>query len=460
MTLIEAVEAEAQEHMARLRRQAFVRLSIFFGVLLVLMLAVVLGGFVDLSPSDLRNTIREVGPLAPLAFVFVSGMLTALFVPGPVFAIAAGLLFGAVGGILLGIVGSALSALICFEIAVRMGRRSAEEIAGARLGQITAWLNRYGLAAVIGLRLMPAMPDAVMNYAAGLTRLRRWQVALGTAIGVIPRTVGWGLVGAAAGGATSGWYAAAGTVLIVAADVGGALGVVIAAKYFGVSPRAMWRRMRGVPEEHVTHKLAPMRIAIDGPAGAGKSTVARLVADRLGFTYLDTGAMYRCAALASLRGVERPGAVDIDFGADGAVLLDGEDVSQAIRSPEVTALASKVAEAAEVRADLVTRQQQLMQSGDWVAEGRDVGTVVMPGAELKVFLDADPLERAQRRAEQLGADVEIILAQQNERDERDRTREVSPLRAADDAVNLDTTGLSIEEVVGRIVELAGERAAG
>ncbi len=453
------VEAKPHDHVALVRRRAFVRLAIFFGALAALMIAVVAGGFVDLRPAELRDTLRETGPLAPLAFVLVSGVMTALFVPGPVFAIAAGVLFGAAAGISLGIAGSALSALICFELAVRLGRDSAEEIAGARLGQLTAWLNRYGLTAVIGLRLMPAMPDAAMNYAAGLTRLHRWQVVLGTAIGVIPRTVGWGLVGAAAGGGHPGWFAAAGTALIIGADVGGALGVVVAAKYFGVSPRAMWRRMRGIPEEHVTHKLAPMRIAIDGPAGAGKSTVARLVADRLDFTYLDTGAMYRCAALSSLRGSERPGDIDVDFGSDGAVLLDGEDVSTIIRSPEVTSLASQIAQAPEVRADLVERQRALMAKGDWVAEGRDIGTVVVPNAELKVFLDADPLERAQRRAEQLGADVNVILAQQTERDERDRTREASPLKAADDAVNLDTTGLSIDQVVDRIAALAAERGA-
>ncbi len=110
-----------------------------------------------------------------------------------------------------------------------------------------------------------------------------------------------------------------------------------------------------------------------------------------------------------------------------------------------------------VRAGLVTRQQALMASGDWVAEGRDIGTVVVPDAELKIYLDADPLERAQRRAEQLGADVQEILAQQNERDERDRTRQTAPLVAADDAVVVDTTGLSIDQVVDRIAELARER---
>jgi cytidylate kinase len=201
-----------------------------------------------------------------------------------------------------------------------------------------------------------------------------------------------------------------------------------------------------------------MLIAIDGPAGAGKSTVARAVADALGFTYLDTGAMYRCVALAELRGAADPLACAI--GLDGRVTLDGEDVSAAVRAPEVGARASEVAARPEVRAALVERQRALIAAGDYVAEGRDIGTVVAPDAELKVFLTASAQERARRRAAQTGADDAVVLREQALRDERDATREHSPLAAAADAVALDTTGLEIDEVVRRIVDLAGSLRPG
>lgn len=195
-----------------------------------------------------------------------------------------------------------------------------------------------------------------------------------------------------------------------------------------------------------------MVIAIDGPAGAGKSTVARAVAAALEFTYLDTGAMYRCVALASLRGAEHPERADIVLGS--RVLLDGEDVTEEIRTPAVSEQASQVAARPEVRRAMQDRQRELLADGDWVAEGRDIGTVVCPGAEVKVFLTADDTERARRRAEQLGADVATVLAEQRIRDERDRGRADSPLVPADDAVELDTTGLDIDEVVARIGALA------
>jgi cytidylate kinase len=191
-------------------------------------------------------------------------------------------------------------------------------------------------------------------------------------------------------------------------------------------------------------------IAIDGPAGAGKSTVARAVASALGFTYLDTGAMYRAVALARLRGEER---TDIDF-ADGRVLLNGEDVSGQIRTPAVSEEASRVASERAVREAMVARQRELMRDGDWVAEGRDIGSVVAPDAELKVFLTADPRERAQRRARELGADPEEVLRDVVARDERDSTRETSPLVLAEGAQELDTSGLTVEEVVERIVGMA------
>jgi cytidylate kinase len=195
-----------------------------------------------------------------------------------------------------------------------------------------------------------------------------------------------------------------------------------------------------------------MLIAIDGPAGAGKSTVARAVADALGFTYLDTGAMYRCIALADLRGSADPTACAIGLGEQ--VTLDGEDVTGLIRTPQVSARASEVAARPEVRAALVERQRELIARGDYVAEGRDIGTVVAPDAELKVFLTASPEERARRRAEQTGADPQAVLAEQTARDERDSTREHSPLSAADDAIEVDTTGLEIDDVVRQIVALA------
>jgi cytidylate kinase len=195
-----------------------------------------------------------------------------------------------------------------------------------------------------------------------------------------------------------------------------------------------------------------MLIAIDGPAGAGKSTVARAVAKALGFTYLDTGAMYRAVALADLRGAADPAACAIGF--DGGVILDGEDVTAQIRTPQVSARASELAARPEVRAALVARQRELIDGGDYVAEGRDIGTVVAPDAELKVFLTASPGERARRRAAETGGDVETVLAEQATRDDRDRTREHSPLTAAADAVEVDTTGLGIDEVVARIVALA------
>ena len=199
-----------------------------------------------------------------------------------------------------------------------------------------------------------------------------------------------------------------------------------------------------------------MLIAIDGPAGAGKSTVARAVARALGFTFLDSGAMYRAAALAALRGAD-PTAVRVDVGE--RILLDGEDVTDLIRATDVTDMASKVSADPAVRAALVRHQRELIAHGDYVAEGRDIGTVVAPDAELKVFLTATPEERARRRAVQLGADPARILLEQRLRDERDRTREHSPLKPAEDAVEVDTTGLAFDEVVARIVALAEERVA-
>lgn len=198
-----------------------------------------------------------------------------------------------------------------------------------------------------------------------------------------------------------------------------------------------------------------MVIAIDGPAGAGKSTVARAVAQRLGFAFLDTGAMYRCVALAVSES-GRPAAEvarTSRIALSGRVLLDGRDVTDAIRAPEVSHAASTVSTDPDVRVALVAQQQQIMRDGNWVAEGRDIGTVVAPDAGVKVFLNADPRERARRRAAELDADVDTVFYELNRRDDQDAHREHSPLTRATDAVELDTTGLSADEVTDRIVAL-------
>jgi cytidylate kinase len=201
-----------------------------------------------------------------------------------------------------------------------------------------------------------------------------------------------------------------------------------------------------------------MVIAIDGPAGAGKSTVARAVAQRLGFTYLDTGAMYRSVALAALESGEPPAAAaeraEIELG--DRITLDGRDVTDAIRTPAVSAHTSHIAQDPAVRAALVRRQQEIMAEGNWVAEGRDIALVVAPGAEVKVYLFADPVERAQRRARESGLDAEAVLVDQHARDERDQTEGRSTLEPAPDAVPVDTTTLSVDEVVDQIATLVVE----
>jgi cytidylate kinase len=202
-----------------------------------------------------------------------------------------------------------------------------------------------------------------------------------------------------------------------------------------------------------------MVVAIDGPAGAGKSTVARESARALGFTYLDSGAMYRAVGLMTNRhggpAAERAAELEIELG--DRVLANGEDVTDAIRTPEVSEAASQVATDPAVREALVRKQRELLAGGDWVAEGRDIGTVVAPDAEVKVFLTASPEERARRRADELGTDVETVLRDQALRDAQDRDREHSPLKLAPGAVELDTSGLSVEEVVRRVVELVDEK---
>jgi cytidylate kinase len=211
---------------------------------------------------------------------------------------------------------------------------------------------------------------------------------------------------------------------------------------------------------------AGMVIAIDGPAGAGKSTVARGVARALGFTYLDSGAMYRAVALAAIeRGIdpddgdrlgEMAWGLAIDFDGD-TVRLDGKPVEGRIRSPEVTIAASKVSVHPQVRQAMVKRQRELIAAGNYVAEGRDIGTVVSPESPLKVFLTAAEGERARRRAADSGESVGEVQEAMRDRDRRDQERADSPLRVAEDSVSIDTTDLSPDEVVERIAELARER---
>lgn len=202
-----------------------------------------------------------------------------------------------------------------------------------------------------------------------------------------------------------------------------------------------------------------MVVAIDGPAGAGKSTVARAVARALGFTYLDSGAMYRSVALAALRRGAEPAAVasSVRIELGDRVRLDGCDVTEAIRSPPISEEASRVAVDPAVRAAMANQQRRLLASGDWVAEGRDIGTVVAPGAEVKIFLTASAAERARRRAAELGIDPQTVLAELEVRDRRDSRREHSPLAPAPGANVIDTTGLTLDEVVGRIVTLVAQR---
>jgi cytidylate kinase len=210
-------------------------------------------------------------------------------------------------------------------------------------------------------------------------------------------------------------------------------------------------------------------VAIDGPSGVGKSTVSQAVAAALGVPYLDTGAYYRMATLVTLRSGRDPDdpdavleslrAVEVDF-ADGRLLLDGHDVSPDLRSAEITAVVSVVAAHPAVRVAVVDLQRAWVarHGGDAVVEGRDIGTVVFPDAPVKVFLTADPGIRARRRAadpEAAGHTVEGILEQIERRDEADSSRVTSPLKPADDAVTIDTTHLTIAQVVGQVLDLVG-----
>ncbi len=216
-------------------------------------------------------------------------------------------------------------------------------------------------------------------------------------------------------------------------------------------------------------------IAIDGPSGSGKSTVGRLLARRLGYRYLDTGAMYRIAALMAK---EHSVAIDDEEGLAGVcsgveisfvqkgdeikTFCNGRDISEAIRAPEISALASQISAKKAVRNVLVEMQRKMGVGGGIVAEGRDIGTVVFSGAELKFYLDASPEERGQRRFRELvekglRVSLEETIDDMRRRDRRDRKREVSPLRKAEDALVIDSTHMNVEEVVGNMLEKALRR---
>jgi CMP/dCMP kinase len=219
-----------------------------------------------------------------------------------------------------------------------------------------------------------------------------------------------------------------------------------------------------------------LSIAIDGPAGAGKSTVAKQVAERLSFIYIDTGAMYRALTYKALslgadlndgialEAVLESTQIELKKTEEGqAVYLDGRDVSEEIRSAEVTNNVSFVARQKEVRIEMVKRQQRLAESGGVVMDGRDIGTHVLPNAELKIFLIASVDERARRRYEEnlakgFDADFEQLKSEIALRDKRDSEREAAPLRKAEDAIELDTTSMTITEVVSSILNHAEERA--
>ena len=217
-------------------------------------------------------------------------------------------------------------------------------------------------------------------------------------------------------------------------------------------------------------------IAIDGPAGAGKSTLARQLAEKLGFIYVDTGAIYRTVALAVLRAEMDPkdagqvagllGGLDIrmDYGPDGEqrMFLNGEDVSGAIREHQVSGLASQVSAIPAVRDYLLDMQRRLAREHDVIMDGRDLGTVVLPQADLKIFLTATAQDRARRRYEELvergqQVDQAQILREVMERDERDIHRQTAPLRQAEDAVAVDTTGNSLEESYRQLLEVVREK---
>lgn len=201
-----------------------------------------------------------------------------------------------------------------------------------------------------------------------------------------------------------------------------------------------------------------MKIAIDGPAAAGKTTLAKALAKALGFLFVPTGAMYRAAALAHKRGLALADT-EITVGEEGRIFLNGEDVTHLLSNPDLDELSSKLAADANVRARLVELQRKIAAGRDVVMEGRDIGTVVLPDAELKIFLWATLEERARRRHREQGGSFEEVLEAIRRRDERDSTRSCSPLRPAPDAVLVDTTDKTPEEVLALVLKLVEERRA-
>jgi cytidylate kinase len=209
-------------------------------------------------------------------------------------------------------------------------------------------------------------------------------------------------------------------------------------------------------------------VAIDGPAGAGKSTLARRIADKLGYLYIDTGAMYRAVALWALRAnvalsdmhrleqLANEARIELE---SGVVLLNGEDVTQAIRAPEISDAASQVSRVPAVRRALVAKQREIGERASVVMEGRDIGSVVFPNATVKIFLDAQPEVRVERRAGETALPAEIVAQQISERDQRDRTRPESPLVQAPDAVYVDTTGLSVDDVESALLKIIRDRTS-
>lgn len=216
-------------------------------------------------------------------------------------------------------------------------------------------------------------------------------------------------------------------------------------------------------------------IAIDGPSGAGKSTITRLLADRLGYIFLDTGAMYRAVALAAQR---RGVSADDDAGLEEIcsririsfmrnngccrVMLDDEDVSEAIRTPEISLLTSRISARKGVREFMLRLQREMAREGGFILEGRDIGTIVFPDADIKFFLSASAEERGRRRYDELrsaGKDVDLntTIAEVMQRDEQDVRREHAPLRRADDAIGIDSTLLTIDEVLDRMEKMVRER---
>lgn len=201
-----------------------------------------------------------------------------------------------------------------------------------------------------------------------------------------------------------------------------------------------------------------MRIAIDGPAAAGKTTLARSLAQALGYLFVPTGAMYRAAALAQWRGIPLD-ELEITVTGDGRIGLCGEDVTALLPHPDLDELSSRLAVDGRVRRRLVEIQRRIAAEGNVVMEGRDIGTVVLPDAELKIYLWATDEERARRRLAEQGGEFAEVLAAIRRRDERDSTRPDSPLRAAADAVVVDTTGKAPAEVLELVLKLVEERRA-